>query len=310
MNYKRLEIYLGWKCNYKCIFCIERPFIDKNFNKEISNKEILWKLLKYKKLWYNHVTFLWWEPFIQENFLFSLKVAKKLGYIILVTTNWVILPFGDKSKLYLPYIDELIISIPIIDKKLQPIINWVKNIIDFDKVFKNIKKYWNWNFLKINTVLNKYNYNAKILLWILIFLEKYKEIILEISFTYPDIDYWYYNEEYCMEILAIKYNEIKKEFLKLEKVHKFKSMILYKIIDLPFCFLPSEKYIKLSDDYNYQKRTKINDEWKILRNWVFWIPRRRSQVIKCKWCKYLDICWWPSSDYVKLYWDSEIKIIK
>lgn len=307
MNYKRLEIYLWWKCNYKCIFCIERRFIDQFYNEKIEEYEILKKLIKYKKLWYNHVTFLGWEPFIQENFLFSLKTAKKLWYKVLVTTNWILLPFEDKAKLYLPFIDELIISIPIIDKNLQPIINWVKNIIDFEKVFLNIEKYWSWNLLKINTVLNKYNYKSEILFWILDFLEKYKNIVSEISFTYPDIDYWYYDEKYCIENLAINYNLIKEEFIKLEKLYKWK--LLYKIIDIPFCFLESEKYIKLSDDYNYQERLKIKQDWSSYKNWELEIPRRRAHIIKCKWCKYNKICWWPSNDYIKLYSDSEINPI-
>jgi wyosine [tRNA(Phe)-imidazoG37] synthetase (radical SAM superfamily) len=50
MNYKRLEIYLGWKCNYKCIYCIERRFIDKFSDEKIEEKVILKKLIKYKKL--------------------------------------------------------------------------------------------------------------------------------------------------------------------------------------------------------------------------------------------------------------------
>ena len=302
---KRLEIYLWWKCNYKCVFCIERRYIDKFYDKKIKEQEVLKKLIKYKKLGYNHVTFLWGEPFIQSNFLFSLKVAKKLWYTVLVTTNGVLLPFEDKAKKFLPYIDELIISVPIIDKKLQPIINWVKNIINFDSVFKNIGKYWKWNFLKINTVLNKYNYKSVILQDILNFLDKYDELVSEVSFTYPDIDYWYYTDKHCKDILALKYWDINNEFKKLEKIYKWN--ILYKIIDVPFCYLPSKNFIKLSDDYSYQERLKIKEDGSNFKNWKIEIPRRRAHTLNCKWCKYIDTCWGPSFDYVELYWHSIIK---
>ncbi len=299
MNYKRLELYLWWKCNYKCIFCIERRYIDEFYDKKIEESEILKKLIKYKKLGYNHVTFLWWEPFIQENFLFALKLAKKLWYTVLVTTNGVLLPFEDKAKLFLSYIDELIISIPVVDEQLQSIINWVKNVINFSRVFENIKKYWKWKFLKINTVLNKYNYRSEVLFGILSLLDDYSDIISEVSFTYPDIDYGYYGRDYCKENLAIRYEDIRDEFQRLEELYKWN--ILYKIIDVPFCFLPSEKYIELTDDYNYQARLKEKEDGEIFKNWEFEIPRRRAHTLKCKWCKYLDVCWGYSSDYVRIW---------
>ena len=157
MNYKRLEMYLWWTCNNKCLFCIEMKTMEKMWNKIITNSEVLKTLIKYKKQWYNHVTYLGGEPFIQKNFWFALKVWKKLWYTIMVTTNWNLIQFDNIAKKRLPYIDDLIISIPIIDKKLQPIINNTKAIIDFDDVFINIKKYWKWKFLKVNTVLNPLN---------------------------------------------------------------------------------------------------------------------------------------------------------
>jgi hypothetical protein len=52
-------------------------------------------------------------------------------------------------------------------------------------VFQNIRKYWNGNLLKINTVINKLNY--KELQPIAKFMHKYE--VKEISFTYPDWKY-------------------------------------------------------------------------------------------------------------------------
>jgi hypothetical protein len=55
-----------------------------------------------------------------------LKAGKKLGFQILVTTNGSMIQFKHLAAKFLPYIDELIISIPAIDKQLQPIINDTK----------------------------------------------------------------------------------------------------------------------------------------------------------------------------------------
>lgn len=100
---------------------------------------------------------------------------------------------------------------------------------------------------------------------------------------------------------------IKEEFIKLAKLYKWN--IVYKVIDLPFCFLSSEKYIKLSDDYNYEKRLKMKQDWGNYKNWELEIPRRRAHTLKCSKCKYNKICWWPSSDYINIYWDDEINPI-
>jgi wyosine [tRNA(Phe)-imidazoG37] synthetase (radical SAM superfamily) len=43
----------------------------------------------------------------------------------------------------LPYIDELILSVEAIDKELQQEISRTKVYVKWDKVFENIKKYWN-----------------------------------------------------------------------------------------------------------------------------------------------------------------------
>lgn len=322
MNYKRLEIYLGWTCNHKCIFCIEYPTMEKMWNYKVEEREILKKLIKYKKQWYNHVTYLWWEPFIQKNFEFALKVGKKLGYTIMVTTNWSMVQFEKIAQKYLPYIDELIISIPIIDKKVQPIINDTKAIIDFDNVFKNIQKFWKWSFLKVNTVIN--NLNLQHLEWIVDFLWKYW--VKELAFTYPDIYRSYYTKDHILKKMAMKYSDAIKYVIPAFELSK-KYSINTKIVDFPFCVLLNEKYIQFTDDYSYQERLKIDAFWNELKRVDTWIskneknkflvsewletdnylPRMRKIVWKCNNCKYKNICWWPSQHYEELFWLEEIK---
>ena len=326
MNYKRLEMYLWWTCNNKCLFCIEMETMDKMWNVKVSESEILKKLIKYKKQWYNHVTYLWWEPFIQQNFLFALKVWKKLWYTIMVTTNASMIQYDDLAIKQLPYIDELVISIPIIDKNLQPIINNTKSLIDFDDVFINIKKYWRGSFLKVNTVLNPLNIDC--IYPIVEFLNKYE--VKELSFTYPDIDTHKYSKEHIIKYLIMPYNEVMEKIDSSFKL-AINSWIRTKITDVPFCFLPNESWIKYTDDYDYQGRTKIMHHWGIFkRKWreerelnIKEIldknddgdekekinPRMRKYVKECNKCKYIWTCWGIAECYDDFYKDMEIKPI-
>lgn len=324
-EYKRFEMYLGWTCNHKCIFCVEFPTMDRMWKKVISNKDVLKKLLKYKKLWYNHVTYLWGEPFIQKNFDFALRVGKKLGFTILVTTNGSLLQFEHIAKKHLPYIDELIISIPAIDKQLQPIINDTKGIIDFDKVFENIKKYWKWNLLKTNTVLNPLN------------LEKLEGItkflvdngVHEFSFTYPDIQDGYYTDTHIREKIAVPYSEVMK-YIKKPFQYALQNGVYPKIVDVPICMLPDPSWERFTDDFNYQARTKImaNEEEHARVSTGLWkqekeieinqdpskrekeCPRMRKYVEKCRGCSKLWICWWVADYYEHLFGLDEINPIK
>lgn len=303
MIYKRLEIYLWWTCNKKCIFCSEYNTMEDNWSRKIPETDILKKLIKYRKLWYNHVTFLWWEPFIQSNFLFSLKTAKKLWYKILVTTNATTLWIENQAKKYLPYIDELIISINTINEGKYKTIHQVNNFLNYDLVFENIKKFWKWNFLKINCVLNKHNLDD--IENIMFFISD--KSVSEISLTYPDVHSRYYRDWYAKEKVLITYSNLKsyiKNFFDTAK----KYWINLKIADIPFCILWKIEYIERTDEYFYSNRLKINDEWEeVDRTNV--LPRYRQKIDKCNVCKFSNICWGPGIEYVKIYWDSEIKPI-
>lgn len=317
MTYKRLEIYLWWTCNHKCIFCVEFPTMEKMWSVKVTHKELLKKLIKYKKKGYNHVTYLWWEPFIQSNFDFALKVWKKLWYTILVTTNANTIQFDNIAKKYLPYIDQLIISIPIIDKKTQPVINNTKVIIDFDRVFENINKYWRWNFLKVNTVINKLNLEH--LEGIIHFLNSYW--VKSISLTYPDIYRSYYSKDHIISKMAMPYKQAMKYVIPAFELGRSFGIDV-KLVDFPFCTFPSLEYTQHTDDFSYQERLKVNYEekeyfrvstgvWKNEKNLNIKrpdsIPRMRSLIWKCKKCSVNQVCWWPSDHYKELFWTSDIQ---
>ncbi|MDD3302445.1 MAG: radical SAM protein [Candidatus Gracilibacteria bacterium] len=307
MNYKRLEIYTGWTCNQKCTYCMEYPNMQQAWNKKVTKYDILKKLIKYKKDGYNHVTYLGGEPFIHDVFLDSLKIGKKLGYKILVTTNCTTLHIDNQASKFLPFIDELFLSVEAISVEDQQKISRTKNYVNWEGVFKNIKKYWKGTLLKANIVITQDNKNK--LFNLVEFLEA--NGIKNIAITYPDIAYKYYGKKYVLENISPTYTECITEIEKLVKFGEEKEMII-KVVDFPFCVFPKDKierYIKLTDDYDYQTRLKITHKEDLLDRGET-SPRMRKNGKKCKDCKYKKICWGPSIHYEKLYGLDEINCIK
>lgn len=298
-----MEIYLWWTCNKKCIFCSEYPIMSRNWDRKISESEILSQLLGYKKKWYNHVTYLGGEPFIQSNFLFALKVWKKLWYKILVTTNATTLWIEKQARKYLPYIDELILSINALNESIYKKIHNVNYYLDYEKIFSHIKTYWKWTFLKINIVLNKHN---------LVDIENILKYVAgkwvsEVSITYPDI-YWgkgFYSKEYILENTLLAYKELTPRLWMYMNLWKKLGLVI-KFVDVPFCIFPWKEYIPFSDDVCYENRIKLDYKWwELNRNIV--LPRRRTTLKKCESCRYYNVCWWPAEKYIELIWDSEIE---
>lgn len=312
MNYKRIEMYVWWTCNQKCTYCMEFSNMEKTWNKKVTKYEILKKLIEYKKQGYNHVTYLWWEPFIQEVFLDALLIWKKLKFTILVTTNATTLHIEKEAKKFLPNIDELILSVEAIDKELQQKISRTNVYVRWEEVFNNINRYWKWSYLKVNIVITRDN---------LIELVKLVQFVVEkwvknIAITYPDIDERYYWEDHIKTFVAPTYKESMQKIELIEEYCNSKNINL-KIVDFPFCVFPNnkrEKFILKTDDFDYWTRIKITNTWEKLdrkeTDLNNEIPREREYCEKCKNCKYYKICWWPSRYYEKYFWLDEINPIK
>lgn len=315
MKYKRLELYVWWTCNQKCTYCMEFPNMDENWNNKVTTSSILKDLIKYKDKWYNHVTYLWWEPFIQPVFLDALKLWKKLWYTILVTTNATTLHLDSQAKKFLPYIDELILSVEAIDKELQQVISRTNVFVEWEKVFHNIDKYWKWKYLKANIVITKDNLEE------LFFLVKYisNKWVNNISITYPDLDLKYYWLDHLKKNVAPTYKDAIKKVEKIEYYCNINNIHL-KIVDFPFCVFPKnniQNYIDKTDEIDYWNRLKIWDvkikgkkffNYELNRFEI--IPRKRRLISKCNSCIYNNLCWWPSVNYKSLYWYKEINPIK
>lgn len=308
-------MYVWWTCNQKCTYCMEFQDMERQWTKKVSKYEILKNLIKYKKKGYNHVTYLWWEPFIQAVFWDALLLGQKMWFTILVTTNATTLHLEKEANKYLPYIDELILSVEAIDINLQQKISRTKVIVHWEKVFENINKFWTGSYLKVNIVITQDNLSS------LYDIVKYliSKDIKNIAITYPDLDLLYYWKEHLETRVAPTYTEAMKEVIEIEK-YCSEYRVSLKIVDFPFCIFPKDKlsdYIKKTDEIDYWNRLKVATS--ILEQDLperteldrkDFLPRERKQIDVCKNCNKNDICWWPAMNYKVLYWYNEIKPIE
>ena len=82
-----LEIFLGYKCNYKCLFCFENKL---RFHEKTNIVEDTMKLITdWYNLWKKFIIFSWGEPTLYKDLYLYVTFSKKIWYEkILIHTNW------------------------------------------------------------------------------------------------------------------------------------------------------------------------------------------------------------------------------
>ena len=288
---KRVEIYLGFKCNNNCVFCVE-----KNNRQKYQNNiyypdlaEIEKKILELKAEGYNHINFLGGEPFLEKNFLPFLQTAKKHGFSTAVTTNGSVLADEKIASSHLPLINDLIISIHGHSQELMA--KQSNNSGLYDKIisaFKNIEKYFQGRLLKSNCVINKLNYKD---------LEKIIEFISqngikEIGLTNMSIKG--FNNDFIVPLADLR--NIVDDVVSCAK----KENVILRFSDIPFCIL-GENYF-LANELFADERRKFNIT---NQEESFWRPKIKTD--KCKICKLNDLCLGLDLEYYKLFGDGELR---
>ncbi|MCX6745846.1 MAG: radical SAM protein [Candidatus Parcubacteria bacterium] len=288
---KRVEIYIGFKCNNDCVFCVERNSRLKNRDKILYHNltEIEDKIKSLKNQGYNHLNFLGGEPFLEKIFLPFLQTAKKYGFSTAVTTNGSMLAIEEIAQSHLPLINDLIVSIHGHTEEL--IVKQTNNsrlFTGLKNVFINIKKYFKGRLLKANCVINKLNYNN--LKEIVKFI--HANGISEISLTNMSIKG--YNNDYIVPL-----SEIKKIIPEIADYAKENNLII-RFSDLPFCILGDNYF--LTNEIFADERVKLNAENK---EESFWRPKIKTE--KCNECKLKDLCLGLDLEYYKLFGDGELE---
>ena len=168
------EITINWhiiqKCNYKCYYCFAK--YQKSQRKEIhySKKEIEVLLNKvYKTFNINYkdcdirLNIAGGEPTLSKNLGFIIETAYRIGFKVSIITNSSVLTTRF-IKSNAKYLSVFAISIDSINRDNNVNIGRVhkEKSLDLSQVFKNIELFRNFNKnieIKINTVVNRHNYN-------------------------------------------------------------------------------------------------------------------------------------------------------
>jgi radical S-adenosyl methionine domain-containing protein 2 len=168
------EITINWhiiqKCNYKCNYCFAK--YEKSQRKEIhySKKEIEVLLNKvYKTFNSNYkdcdirLNIAGGEPTLSKNLEFIIETAYRIGFKVSIITNSSILTTRF-IKSNAKYLSMFAISIDSINRDNNVNIGRVhkEKSLDLSQVFKNIELVRSFNKdieIKINTVVNRHNYN-------------------------------------------------------------------------------------------------------------------------------------------------------
>ncbi len=167
------EITVNWhiiqKCNYKCYYCFAK--YDNYEKKEVHNskKEIEVLLDKVYQAFSNkykdysiRLNIAGGEPTLSKNLDFIIQTAYKIGFNVSIITNSSVLTtrfISENAK----YISVFAISIDSLNKNTNLKIGRIsnKNFLEIHQVLKNISLLRKYNCsikIKINTVINNYNY--------------------------------------------------------------------------------------------------------------------------------------------------------
>lgn len=294
-EYKRIEIPLGWRCNISCFFCSElEDFKDKK-NTSLSFEQFAKYLIEAHHNWYNHLTIVGWEPTIEQNFFKGIKLARKLWMWVQISTNCIRFIDENFTKETLEYVNWITLSIHAIHDDLYEKLVWVRinNLQNFlKKVFDNINKNYSNNDLRINYVLNSYNYRSEQIEEVFNFINSNLNNICWYTITYPDVVATDIMYDDAWNIL-VPLKEIKKELDKLNLPKGIEEKLVF--ANLPFCGMP-EKFWKYQEDQTYDKdnisKVQITkwEKYQYDRNLI--LPRNREKLEICQKCTMSDKCWW------------------
>lgn len=306
-KFKKIVIFIGYKCNNKCGFCINyEKQLDKRIKKP-SDEEIFKKIYLAKKSGASHIEFIGGEPTINKNLPHLIYFAKKIGIKkVSFATNGVNLSnFKLVEKIVKSGISEVIFSIhghkSFIHDSLT---NSPKSFIKIKKAILNFRKL-NFKNIHGNTIIVKQNLN-----YLKDIADFYiKNDIKDVEWIFPDPTYGgckinFYN--YVPKIYDVSL-KIKELFNYVKKFNINRFFIRY----VPLClFLENiSKISELNESKNFFKVEHWATDFTnkdVIKNRI---NISRIKTNKCKKCKLYYKCEGIWKEYVKNYGDDELKPI-
>lgn len=225
-----LQWHITEKCNYRCKHCYQNKYSDAWPSLDIL-KDIF---LQYKKIKTNHfwdtfdnrfINFVWWEPFLRQDFLEFLdfidkNTQEKLHIWIL--TNWSLV---DQKKIdFLNNLKNLTINFQVSIEWSREVNDYIRWIWSYDKIIKTIELCQK-NSLPIHLSFTLTNINKDEILNLVDIVEKYS-MRIKIRRLVP-IWFWERLEEFILS---------PEDWYKFSiKVHKINSVLKSWYFDLSWC---------------------------------------------------------------------------
>lgn len=142
-------------CNMKCKFCYA-TFDDMNISKQLSITDVIVILDKLKSAGLQKVTFAGGEPLLYKSLKAAIVHSSEIGLTTSIITNGSMLNDNWLSEMR-PFLDWVGLSVDSLDVLTQRKIGRIGNKpVDYYSLIESIKLF-NYK-LKINTVVNAYNY--------------------------------------------------------------------------------------------------------------------------------------------------------
>ena len=160
---KELMIELSTYCNYDCIYCFRRRWINKQYR--YMDKSLATKILEEaRNIGVKKISFSGWgEPLLHPHIMEIIEKAKNLGFEVLLNTNGY---FLDKyiDFFYEIELDEITVSI---DAPHEDVYRLIRIGGDLGKLLKTllrlkekkIKEARGYPRISVQFTINKYNYN-------------------------------------------------------------------------------------------------------------------------------------------------------
>jgi len=298
---KKIVIFLGYKCNNNCLFCINA---DKRSYKNKNTDEVIKEIYKAKKENADIIEFIGGEATIRDDFLRIIKTAKNIGIkdIVIATNGRMFSNLEFAKKAVDNGLSAIIFSIHGHNAKAHDALT--QSLGSFEQLVEGIKNLRSLGFDNINgnTTVVKQNYRH----------------IPDIANLY--VKYNVRNVEYIFvdPCYGGAYNNFHKLVPKISLASKFMKKALdignkyeyhqWKVRYVPLCYFK---------DY-LDQISEINE--RILFDTKHWAPDfidndvirgrtvyARIKTKRCKGCKLYDICEGIWKEYIKHYGDKELK---
>lgn len=299
----RIDIRTGYLCNNNCLYCC----VGHLGEKLKSTKDILNDLFIGRKAGAMKVSFTGGEPTIRKDIFFITRAARDMGYYeVQVITNGRMLsyqPFFD--KLVESGVNHIAFSFDDVDEKIVDTLSSVKgNYKQLMKAFENAKKYPEVLYTTI-TVINKLNYKhlTDIVRFLINLNKDLPRMFSEFMFISPEG-----NALKHVDLLIPRIRDV------VPYVHQaldlaIENNYMLNVEAIPLCYMQGyENHVvelHMAEKRFMANPDGLDKEYNTTRK-----NNLKAKTLKCRECKYFDICEGVHREYLKIFGDDELKPVK